>query len=85
MCVAASWSASRLEDGTCAGACTAAAAAQAVARATVQLDGLTSTASTAVVAAVCGLTGFLLLFAIGYTIRDTQRRDAELRKMNSVG
>ena len=63
----------------------AAAAAKAVARATVQLDGLTSTASTAVVAAVCGLTGFLLFFAIGYTIRETRRRDAELRKMNSVG
>ena len=63
----------------------AAAAAKAVARATVQLDGLTSAASTAVVASVCGLTGFLLCFAVGWTILEQRRRDAELRKMNSVG
>jgi hypothetical protein len=63
----------------------AAAAAKAVARAIVQLDGLTSTASTAVVAAVCGLTGALLFFAVGWTMREQRRRDAELRKMNSVG
>ena len=62
----------------------AAASARAVAKATAQLDGLTSPASTAVVISVCVLTGVLLATAIGYTIREQQKRDAELRKMNSL-
>ena len=63
----------------------AAASARAVAKATAQLDGLTSTASTVVVICVCALTGCLLAVAIAYTVREQRRRDAELRKLNSVG